>query len=496
MLSFLRHPSRSGTPAFQHWNIFDFGVSEVNGELGLTMLDWHEQQGVILDKTYRVRKTVPMLADGDTFQNMHAFNVVEDGSRALVLTVRHTRTVEEVSPSGERVSRKCDAGFQGFRELDLQSPIATPVFRWDAQEHINLNDSTYLKYDKTIDTMCHRGWDLMHSNSIAKFPDGDYLLSARHTDALYKVSHVDGSILWRIGGVMSDFEMSNDARFTRQHDARVVEVNETHTLISLFDNAVGERFQPPSRVASRGLILSLDTEHMTGEVLTQYEHPKGWLTDGRGSFQLLPNGNAFIDWAKYSYISEHTPDGAVVMEASLKARVDTYRAFKFPWVGRPVQPPDVLAEIVWADDNATTNVFMSWNGATEVVRWNVSGTDIEGRPVHLGLVDRKGFETSLRHESMVFNVHAEALDRDGVVLGASGRVGNVGTLDAESSSSSSQGSMWRHGIVAGVVGILAGVILALGAFLTFRWWRSRRQKQLTSEKSKGEYQMVVQEEDR
>jgi hypothetical protein len=39
-------------------------------------------------------------------------------------------------------------------------------------------------------------------------------------------------------------------------------------------------------------------------------------------------------------------------------RISSYRAFKSEWVGRPVTPPDI--KMIDGD------VYVSWNGATEV----------------------------------------------------------------------------------------------------------------------------------
>ena len=46
-----------------------------------------------------------------------------------------------------------------------------------------------------------------------------------------------------------------------------------------------------------------------------------------------------------------------------------YRAFRFPWNGRPASPPAALANL--NDTSEETIVHMSWNGATEVASWRV-----------------------------------------------------------------------------------------------------------------------------
>lgn len=66
-------------------------------------------------------------------------------------------------------------------------------------------------------------------NSVDRNAAADFLVSARHTDAVYKVSRTDGSVVWQLGGTGSSFQME-DFTFTRQHDARFVEENETTTM--------------------------------------------------------------------------------------------------------------------------------------------------------------------------------------------------------------------------------------------------------------------------
>ena len=113
------------------------------------------------------------------------------------------------------------------------------------------------------------------------------MLSARHTDALYKISHIDGSIIWRLGGLKSDFTMVGNSRFSRQHFARVLQQNEDGDFfISLFDNAIGNGPEEKETYSySRGLILYLNTKAMTASVLAEFPHPERRLINSRGMYQ-------------------------------------------------------------------------------------------------------------------------------------------------------------------------------------------------------------------
>ena len=75
-------------------------------------------------------------------------------------------------------------------------------------------------------------WDPYHLNSVAMDEDGDLLVSARHTWAVYKIDPETGDVVWRLGGKRSDFELGPGVRFSWQHDARW---RQDGTL-SLFDN--------------------------------------------------------------------------------------------------------------------------------------------------------------------------------------------------------------------------------------------------------------------
>ena len=65
-------------------------------------------------------------------------------------------------------------------------------------------------------------------NSVAKFPNGDYLVSIRFTYAIYRISHATGEVVWRLGGKISDFEQ--DFTFSAQHDATCIAMSRGELL--------------------------------------------------------------------------------------------------------------------------------------------------------------------------------------------------------------------------------------------------------------------------
>jgi hypothetical protein len=76
------------------------------------------------------------------------------------------------------------------------------------------------------------GWDYFHLNSIGVDTDGNLLVSARHTSAVYKLDRASGEIVWRLGGKKNDFQLGPGAAFAFQHDARGCGKG----LVSIFDN--------------------------------------------------------------------------------------------------------------------------------------------------------------------------------------------------------------------------------------------------------------------
>lgn len=261
---------------------------------------------------------------------------------------------------------------------------------------------------------------LSHANSVDAFSNGDYLLSGRATSTIYRISRDTGSIVWRLGGRESDFELPY--QFFGQHAAKIYKQNDTHVTISFLDNATIRWAEPNvTNTASRGRLITLDETAMTATALAEYPHPEDELTRGEGNMQMLPNGNVWMGWTERSLQSEHSFDGTLLYKAHFRAHdLSTYRSFKFPWIGKPSSPPDVHAAIIKKNGFWYTIVHTSWNGATEVELWNIYYTNAAGGEKELvATAPKVGFETLIWADGYGRYVVAEALDKDNNTLGTS-----------------------------------------------------------------------------
>ena len=411
----------SGTEMFDNGkDTMSFQIHNVRGEELMTVLDWSRGEGVIFDNHYEIVETVDIYGDART--NAHEFHFVDNGSKAVVIKTKYdVSTKEDAQAAGLNNGKLCHAHWDGIQEFDTSTWQTS--WEWNSKGHIWLNESTYAEtpIEKRCDSS-HLGWDFIHCNSIDKNAEGDYFLSCRHSNTIYKISHKDGSILWRFGGLMSDFDQGGLV-FGRQHNIRVRGENSTHTIISFLDNAKGQDAAPPSHDFSRGLLIALDEKSMKSTVLKEINHPDLDYSPKRGNYQALPNDNVFMGWSTKALHSEHTPDGKMVMQARMLAGwLGSYRNYKFPFVGQPLSLPTVhsAAYGIEGRDAARTVLHVSWNGATEVETWRFYKTTGNGNVRKLlGDRRRSGFETMIEVEGYASYIIAEGLDKNGEVLGTS-----------------------------------------------------------------------------
>ena len=189
--------------------------------------------------------------------------------------------------------------------------------------------------DRSADTSA-TPWDWFHLNSIDPEPDGDIFISARSTWAGYQLEGGTGRVLWRLGGLKSSFKMGPGTETAWQHDGRILPDGE----VTFFDDGSN----PPIHQQSRAVRIALDFKTHEARLASSYTHPNPpLLAASQGNMQTLADGNTVVGYGGVPAISEYAPGGSLLFDAHLPFDMSFYRAFRFPWSGRPLSPPAVLA---------------------------------------------------------------------------------------------------------------------------------------------------------
>jgi hypothetical protein len=385
---------------------------------GTQMTGWGHGHGLIMDKNYRIVKSVEP-GSYQASSDMHEFRLLPDGKSALM--TQYLRSVYDLC-----FWSLCD-GFgyiqQGaFQEVEVET--GKVLFEWHSLDHVDPLESWVGPSSTEISGSGEYNespWDYFHINSIDKNADGDYLISARHTSAVYKISGTDGHVIWRLNGAMSDYRLDNFS-FSSQHDARFISDNTTHTVISLFDNGTNGYNQ--TQPHSTGQIIVVDHETKVATCILNLDPPfidgHAHVSKSQGSMQILPNGGIVMGWGNDAFWTEYAPETYEIVFYGVFALTNSmnYRVHKFDnWVGIPLSKPAIWT---YSKQGENMMVYVSWNGATEVKSWRFFGSNSKQGPWdQVKRVPKDGFETIYHHDRAYTYNYAEALDKNGEILGTS-----------------------------------------------------------------------------
>lgn len=169
--------------------------------------------------------------------------------------------------------------------LEEIRPDGTVAWTWKSEDHIPVSASTFAQ---RLPGAAGLGVDLVHVNSIHVAPDGDLIVSARHTDAVYKIRrNTAGDVVWRIGGNQSDVTFVGDPLngFARQHDAQLLPNGD----LRLFDNRtnVGR---------PRAVEYALDLTKHTATLVRSLSTPDVLVSGGVGSVRADGDGDTVVTW--------------------------------------------------------------------------------------------------------------------------------------------------------------------------------------------------------
>jgi hypothetical protein len=393
----------------------DLNVQTYRGQRDLTFwqgrvlsLGFGQGEDVVMNSRYQTVATVH--AGNGLLADLHEFQIAPDN--VAYITAYNPIRCDLSSVGGARNDTIIDPSVQ---EIDLGTGLVR--WEWHSLDHIPVTQSQ---------TSPPKGfpWDWFHLNSIDPEPNGDILISARNTWALYQLAGASGQIIWRLGGLDSSFTMGPGTKTYWQHDARMQPDGE----ITLYDDG------DPGESQSRAIRIALDLRRHAARLVSALTHPNPpLLAASQGNVQTLADGNTVVGYGGVPQISEYTPSGSLLFDAHLPYDMIFYRAFRFAWSGQPASPPVATANL--NNTGGETIVHMSWNGATAVSSWRIlAGSDARSLQAQ-ATVRSAGFESSAILPRTFGSAKArgyvavQALSSSGEVLGTSATVA-VGTYAA------------------------------------------------------------------
>jgi Arylsulfotransferase (ASST) len=384
-------PAKQGKP-------FDLKLQTYQGKPALTwwegnlVADFGSGKAQIADATFNTIKTVPA-ANGLTM-DLHEFTITSSG--AGLATAYHETTTDLTALKGAKQGKIATCHAQ---VLDLATGKAT--FDWNSLDHVAAAES--YQHAPRVGTNLY---DYFHMNSLQMLSDGSLLVSARNTWTVYRVNGSTGAIIWRMGGKKSDFQIEAAAQFAWQHHATML----SDTEMTVFDNSTTK--QAPSR----GLLLSVDESAMTVSLTQEFKAPTGFYSGTLGSVQVMPSGNVFVGWGTQPYFTEFASNGTQLLFGQLPLGVRSYRAFLVDLVGAPADKPAIVAKAYAAGGY---QIYVSWNGATEIDSWRIDAGPTARSLKPVGTSPWTGFETAIVVDAVGPSFQAIALDSNGNELGSS-----------------------------------------------------------------------------
>lgn len=350
-------------------------------------------EDVIMNQAYQRIATVH--AAYGYSADLHEFRLTKNGTALITASVPVKADLSSVG--GPRNGSVLDSVVQ---EIDVKT--GRLVWTWHALGHVPLSACEVGK------PQAGQPYDYFHINSIQQLPNGNLIISARNTWGVYEISRATGAVLWTLGGKNSSFAMGKRTNFYWQHDAQL----HPGGLLTVFDDGA----TPTEESESRALEIKLDLHSMRASLKRAYTHSPPLLAGAQGNMQLLPNGNVMVGWGTAHAFSEYDPSGKQIWDARFTPPLYSYRTYRSRWRARPTGPPAIA---VSAGSGTAVTAYASWNGATDVARWQLLTGSSRKNLAAVATVRKSGFETAIHAKTSKRYFAVRALASSGRVLGVS-----------------------------------------------------------------------------
>ncbi len=190
------------------------------------------------------------------------------------------------------------------------------IFKWNGADHPEFYGESVENNDfsDSVNTI-----DYMHMNSLCIDPnDNNIICSFRNLNEIIKINRTTGAIMWRLGGKHSDFPLTADEQFLRQHYARFTDDGKTLIFVDNGDATL--------RAYSRILEFQLDENNKTVSSFKAYDVPDNFIQYA-GSVKK-ENGYYFIGGGSGNFaLQVNYTSNEVYMRINQK--YSSYRALKY-----------------------------------------------------------------------------------------------------------------------------------------------------------------------
>ncbi len=146
------------------------------------------------------------------------------------------------------------------------------IWEWTVLDHLDpLADPNIMKLKK----------DWVHANSVFREKDGNFLISYRDLNQVWRIDFKTGKVLWKFGE-NGDFKLDEKSLFSAQHFAHINERNELMILDNGKDKGI-----------TRALSFQINEDKQEAVSKINIALPKEYFTTAKGNAQLF-NGNKVL----------------------------------------------------------------------------------------------------------------------------------------------------------------------------------------------------------
>jgi arylsulfate sulfotransferase len=285
-------------------------------KLHLANVGYNAGEIIILDENFKQINSLTLLPfNGRTAADNNAL----DGHDFILISDTHYIVMAYF----EKAVNNIPASLNPIANCKVVAPIIQEVengkvvWEWDGTNVPELYTTSVEGNDFTTGALTQ---DYAHLNSIFLDPkDNNVVVSFRNLNQLMKINHTTSEIMWRLGGKNSDFPVSDDQKFLRQHDAHFLADDKT---MILFDNGdITER--PYTRIQE----FTLDETNKTVTATKSMDMPNKTFSRYMGSVVKTDSSYFIGCGADPRVIEVSLSTNQTIFEKQLA--LPSYRAYRY-----------------------------------------------------------------------------------------------------------------------------------------------------------------------